>query len=904
MLAFGSLAFASPWLLLALAGLPVIWWLLRVTPPTPRRIAFPAIRLLLGLVPREVTPARTPLWLILLRMAIAALVIVGAAHPLLNPQAQLSGAGPLLLIVDDGWAAASDWAARQAALGDLLAEAEREGRQVVLVTTAPSGSDTAPPALAPVRAVDARAAIEALQPKPWPVDRRSALARLRKLALPGANAAIWLSDGVGDAGGAKALAAYLDGHGSLQYLTAGADHAPLLLAAGDREAKQLSAVLRSLPTAKPRLYEVRASGGDGRFLAHQAVTIEPGAVSAEAKLAMPNELRNQTARIEIEGQQSAGAVVLVDERWRRRPVGIAAATNADGQPLLSENYYLERALEPFTEIRRGHAADLLKRQLAVLIFADSSPDSPAEAAAIEKWVDAGGLLLRFAGPRLAEADDKLLPVRLRRGGRTIGGAMSWEQPAKLAPFTPDSPFAGLSIPADVTVSRQVLAEPDVDLAAKTWARLADGTPLVTAEKRGHGWVVLVHTTANADWSNLALSGLFVEMMRRVVAMSQGVAAASEARLPPIETLDGFGHLQRAPPTARPISGKDIATMTVSPQHPPGFYGTQDVRRALNLSAGIPELKPIADLPTTTRRETFGRGGEVDLRAPALTAALLLALVDLLVAYGLRGLLWRRPAQVAGTLLLVVLACPTVARADDAFVVRATSELRLAYVRTGNDEVDSESRAGLIGLGDALNRRTAVEIGDPLAVDIETDELIFFPLLYWPVTADQPPPSPKAVERINRYLETGGTILFDTRDGDEQSPGPFGGAAIAAERLRRLTAGINMPPLVPIPPDHVLTKSFYLLHEFPGRWNVGTLWVEPVDGQVNDGVSSVIVGADDWAGAWAVDRDGQALYAAVPGGEQQREMALRFGINLVMYVLTGNYKSDQVHVPAILERLGQ
>ena len=242
-----------------------------------------------------------------------------------------------------------------------------------------------------------------------------------------------------------------------------------MLAAGDREAKDLTAVLRTLPAAKPRLYEVRASGADGRFLAHQAVTIEPGAASAEAKLAMPNELRNQAARIEVEGAQSAGAVVLVDERWRRRPVGIAAAANAAGQPLLSETYYLERALDPFTEIRRGHATDLLKRQLAVLIFADSSPDLPAEAAAIEKWVSDGGLLLRFAGPHLAEGDDKLLPVRLRRGGRTIGGAMSWEQPAKLAPFAPDSPFAGLTIPPDVTVSRQVLAEPDIDLAAKTWA---------------------------------------------------------------------------------------------------------------------------------------------------------------------------------------------------------------------------------------------------------------------------------------------------------------------------------------------------------------------------------------------------------------------------------------------------
>src|SRR5215472_15313895 len=123
MLALGPLAFASPWLLGAAAALPIIWWLLRVTPPTPRRIAFPAIRLLLGLVPRDETPARTPLWLILLRTALAALVIVALAHPLLNPQARLAATGPIILVVDDGWAAAHDWLLRQAALTELLAEA-------------------------------------------------------------------------------------------------------------------------------------------------------------------------------------------------------------------------------------------------------------------------------------------------------------------------------------------------------------------------------------------------------------------------------------------------------------------------------------------------------------------------------------------------------------------------------------------------------------------------------------------------------------------------------------------------------------------------------------------------------------------------------------------------------------
>jgi hypothetical protein len=569
---------------------------------------------------------------------------------------------------------------------------------------------------------------------------------------------------------------------------------------------------------------------------------------------------------------------------------------------LSDTYYLEKALAPFAEVRHGSVADLLKRRLAVLILPDSGPDSPARAAAIGDWVNGGGLLLRFSGPRLAERGDALLPVRLRRGGRTIGGALSWERPARLAPFAADSPFSGLAVPSDVTVSRQVLAEPDLDLAAKSWARLADGTPLVTATRHGRGWIVLVHTTANADWSNLALSGLFVEMLRRIAALSEGVSTKTEAELAPLQTLDGFGRLQRPPPTVRAIAATDIAAAEVSPIHPPGFYGKADDRRALNLSPWVGGLQAIAHLPAAAHRETFGANREIDLRPPLLTAALLLALVDLGIAFALRGLLRRRPARAFAALLMLLagflLAAP--ADADDAFVVHATAKFRLAYVRTGDASVDATSQAGLVGLSDALYRRTAVEPGIPLGIDLEADELIFFPILYWPVTAEEAPPSPQAVERINRYLDTGGTILFDTRDGAADAIAPIA----AAERLQRLTQGIKMPPLVPIPPEHVLTKSFYLLHEFPGRWNLGRVWVEPADDHVNDGVSSVIVGADDWAAAWAVDDKGRPLFAVVPGGEVQRETALRFGINLVMYVLTGNYKADQVHVPAILERLGQ
>jgi Domain of unknown function (DUF4159)/Aerotolerance regulator N-terminal len=907
MLALGSLAFAAPWLLLGLASLPVLWWLLRVTPPAPRRVRFPALQLLLGLVPREETPAKTPLWLILLRMLLAALIILALAHPLLNPSARFAGRGPLVLAVDNGWSAARHWDERRATLDRLLAQAGRENRNVVLLPTAPLPGGAAAAPLSLMRPADARAAVTELAPMPWPEDRKAALARLDKVDLGGGTELVWLSDGV-DEGAAGAFADGLARLGGLRVLSDAPADLPRLLAPGKSDDKDLSAIVRRADPSLPAQLYLRVTGEDGRLLARQQVTLQAGQAQATAQFQMPSELRNRATQISIEGEASAGAVLLLDERWRRRPVGIVTPHGSNpAQPLLAGSYYLKKALSPFSEVREGDVATLLKGGLAVLALPDLAPSGAAEVAAIDKWIKAGGTLLRFAGPHLAEetVHDDLLPVTLRRGGRTLGGALSWETPARLAPFDASSPFAGLAIPKDVTVSRQVLAEPTLDLGNKTWARLTDGTPLVTGEKRGKGWLVLVHTTSDPEWSNLGISGLFVEMLRRIVALSQGVTGNSDKPLPPVETLDGYGRLQRAPATAATIPAGDFAKTTASARFPPGFYGTEDARQALNLAPAVKIFATLPKLPQGVERAGYERGPEVDFRPGLLTAALAIGLIDLLIAYALRGLLPRpgRGAAATGAVLfLLVAAAPARAQSDDdAFAVKATTGFHLAYVRTGIPQTDAESEAGLVGLSGILRQRTAVEAGAPMAVDIEHDELIFFPLIYWPVVPGEAPPSPHAIERINKFLATGGTILFDTQDAGDSTAFT---AAATQQRLRQIAAGLEIPNLIPVPPGHVLTKSFYLMQEFPGRWAGGTVWVEPTAGQVNDGVSSVIVGSNDWAGAWAVGGDGRPLYPVVPGGERQREFAYRFGVNLVMYALTGNYKSDQVHVPAILERLGQ
>ena len=951
-----AITFAAPWILLALASLPVLWWLFKVTPPAARRLRFPAIAFLIGLDPDEHTPARTPPWLVALRLLLAGLIILALAEPLMNPFTPMGGSGPILLVADDGWAAAPDWAARQAAMQEIVNRAAREDRGIVLLTTAPEARIREAPearireapearireapearvgeapaarirkapaarnrgkrASGVLRPAEARSRIRALMPKPWPVDRAAALARLGELTLARPTRTVWISDGIDD-GQAYAFAEILQRMGSLEVVAGRNSQLPRLLLPPVDSGQGLTVGALRATADSAAILRIRASAEGGRLIAREEMVFADGATRAERTLHLPAELRNRLVRLEIEGEQSAGAVVLVDERWRRRPVGLVSGESLEtSQPLLSDLFYLRRGLDPFVEIRSDTIAKLFERELALLILADVGKLTAATRDTVDAWIRTGGTVMRFAGPRLAQAVDDLIPVRLRIGDRSIGGAMSWTKPAALAPFTKDSPFAGIPIPADIRIRRQVLAEPALDLHDKTWARLADGTPLITAERRGRGWLILVHTTANAEWSNLPFSGLFVAMLRRVVALSQGVSGReSGISLAPIELLDGFGRATPPPANARAIPPGGLDQASVGADHPPGFYGNAGNRHALNLSAGLAGIAPIKRLPAGIRVNPLALSGQIDLAPWLLTAALILLLADGLVGLALRGLLTARLRGAAAGIALFVFAIPLAASADDMvdrkasadnmvdrMAMEASLETRLAYVRTGIAPVDAVSRAGLIGLSATLTRRTAIEPRPPLEVDLARHELAFLALLYWPVIPDQEPLSATVAAKIGAYLKNGGMILFDTRDQEDGVSG-IARAKPASRVLRRILARLNLPPLVPVPKDHVLTKSFYLLSSFPGRWAGGRVWVERHGRRVNDGVSSVVVGGNDWARAWAVDGSGRPLFAVVPGGDKQREHAFRFGVNLVMYALTGNYKADQVHIPAILERLG-
>lgn len=910
-----SLTFGAPWLLLGLVALPAIYWLLRITPPPVRRLKFPPFRLLSGLQSREEQPARMPLWMLLLRLLATAVVIVALAEPTLDAAARRTATGPLVLFVDNGWTAAENWSARRAEVEQALNGAMRDDRSVVLVATA-SAHRGGPVILDPARAL--RLAQD-LRPEPWLPNRLAAVAALEDAAVAGAQI-VWLSDGM-DHGNAAAVAQRLRAMGSLEILADAPGAGALALLPPEDGTHGFIVRVARAGTGVERAGEVRAIGPRGAVLGSASFKLGADARFAAAEIALPLEVRNGTARLAISNAESAGAVQLLDARFRRRPAGIVYGGSSErAQPLLSDSYYLERALAPYAEIRKGTVAELIDSGIAVLVLADVGRIAGADLERVGSFVAEGGVLLRFAGGRMATGTDDLVPVKLRTGGRYLGSALAWPEPQGLAAFPEEGPFSGLAVPGDVRISRQLLAEPSVELSERTWARLSDGTPLVTGAPRGKGWVVLFHVTANPNWSSLPMSGLFVEMIRRVLTLAEGIRpgeAGGELRgtYPPFETLDGYGHARRPPAEAIPLKGEELEATRAGPTHPPGLYGAEGAFLALNAVARDMTFAPLPDLG-----QTIGEYANVTAKAlkfPLLAIAFALLVVDALVSLVLRGHLHvprsvLRAGAAAGGTLLLAFAAPHDVRADDSFAMAAALDTRLAYVITGVREVDEMSRAGLYGLGLALRDRTAYEPAEPMGVDIDKDELSFFPLLYWPMDPGQRDLSPEAVRKVSDYMRLGGTILFDTRD---IAPSIAGGPPTPGEEtLRRLLARLDLPPLEPVPEDHVLAKAFYLLHDYPGRWAGGRVWVEALPPAVagddappargGDGVSPIIIGSADWAAAWARDENGRPLAAVVPGGERQREMAIRFGINVVMYAMTGNYKTDQVHVPALLERLGQ
>jgi hypothetical protein len=888
----GNLFFASPWLLLGLTALPALWWLLRTLPPPPKQIAFPAIQLIRKSEASTVQ-SRPPWWLILLRLFLAACLILAASAPTWLKSKTADSSGDLIIVVDTGWESAHALSEAQGLVRTALDNRTTTNARIAILGTAPPpGGWPATPRITWLSADTARAALKSLSAQAWPADRDGFLKSYGSILTASSANILWLSNGI-DPASANRFAAALNQKNVISAARL-SETGPLAFRNIASRPDGFALDIISTPAAVSRTVQVIARTTEGRIAGSANAILSAGAPSTALKLEIAATDRAKLSRLEIAGQNSAAGTYLLDDSTARPLVGLhSGETIEERQPLRSGSFYIRRALETQADVREGNIATLLNIPVNILILNDVGAVSADTQKKISAWINNGGMLLSFAGPRLAETGSAFAPVALRPASRTMGGTLTWGKPVTLAAFPASSPFHGISIDPNVSVARQVLAEPMSDVASFTWAYLADNTPLITAKRQGAGLTILVHTSAGPDWTDLPLSGMFEQMLRRLLPLagrsnSVGTRAAGPYIL---ETaIAGDGTLGAPTFVSKPVPAENFSSIASGPQTSPGLYKSGDQVRALNLAningpiGPRHELDPITNWPEGIAQHQEQRRS-FDLAPLLWTLALLALAADGLATLAMRRRLPRFSLQKLATakpalaILLYAMTTPLIAAAPPGAL-----DVRIGYV-TGALAAPVNAQQGLLALNDALISRTAIRPGQPTGVIPGRDPLGFYTVIYWPVPANAQPLEERAALAVARYLEVGGLMIIDTA-----SAGPT--PAARAQAASRMLSSLSLPRLEQLSEKHVLAKSFYLLARGPSQAQLPQLWVE-ADTSGGDGrISGVIIGSQNLAAA-LVDTTIDS---------PRREAALRIGINAIMYALTGTYKADQVHAESLLDRL--
>ncbi|BBL53672.1 RNA-binding protein [Bartonella quintana] len=927
------MSFGTPLLLLGLLFLPIIWWLLRITPPSPHKELFPPLRFLPKSGNQQEAQNHTPWWLLVLRLTMAALIIIALAQPTWNKKPTiLSGSQPLALIIDNGWASAKEWKKRVTVAETLLAQAEKHQKNVYFLPTAQSNISN----IGPLPAKTVKQHLMHLQPQPWPVNRVRALKKLIEKAKDKPLDIAYLSDGLQttEDNQAFSLIEQLKPKTFLWYLADISDLTGIIAIEnnnGDIGARVIRATTHGETTVTLNLYDLNS-----QLLGRFAKNFHEGETTTLVPFNLPLELYNNIAWIKIENHAHAAATFLVDSHNRVNRVALLSPNvNEMAQPLLSPFYYIIKALQGHTQLITAGGKEfsvdinnLLKQNPSVFIMGDIVNMSKEAEDKLSDFINKGGTLIRFAGENLSatEHHDNLLPVPLRPGKRLLGSIMSWTKPQKLAPFTKNSLFFDLPFPEDITVSRQILAEPNSNLLKKTLLSLADGTPLITAASRGKGILILIHIAPDPTWSNLPLSGFFAQMLQKLITLS-----AYENKNPtqikittvqnPWRTLTADGQLQPPPSDVVPLVIDAQEPPLASFHTPPGLYGFKNNLYALNLLNHSSRLMKQSSLPPSLSKSPLSYDTkEKHLTGPLLGLAILLFAFDNFLILWMGGAFFLNRRSNMLFFLPLILSLITLffhvpivhaydAENHDETIVQAAGATHLAYIITNNHEIDTTSKSGLETLSQFIAERTMLSPSSVIGLDLDKDELAFYPLIYWPIDSNSPLPTQRSLEKINNFMKNGGTVLFDTRDQINANLNLEGTATPATQRLRTILKGLNIPAIEPASADHVIAYSFYIMPDFPGLYRGSPLWVESSSMNkknknplaTGDNVSSLLITANNFAGAWALDEKGMWKYPLIPNDPMQRLWAFRAGLNIVIYVLTGNYKADQVHVPALLER---
>lgn len=904
------LFFTQPMALFLTMLLPLLWLLLRLLPLRARPVVFPALVLFGKDKKDKPKPQHIPLWLKLLRLAVILFLIMGLARPVYDPGRQALSFDPTLIVIDNSWPAAAGWDQRIEAIESRLnAFADVSQVPVTILTTAPDQNTGRVVFEKNISADEARQLLPTLRPQPWNSDFEAAENLIKPFLFEQDTRwqILWFGDGQ-KTDGFDSLYDTISNYGDAVLYHDDQMNQGLALTGVSVTSNALDVTFKRFVDGFNYTFTLSALSADGNTILQQDVTFPEGENEYKVSVEIPEDILSEVRQLKTSVPNTAATMWSFAGALGTGHAGIVTERDINQkQDYLNDVFYIHRAVSSVGRVSAGSLDDLLQDEnISLLILPDSTKLVADQPDRLREWVSAGNTVLRFAGENLLQQDQPdLLPVDIVSGQRSFGGALTWEQPARIKSFASTSPFSHLSIPQQVTTRKQILARPDIDLNNKTWVFLEDQTPLVTADTLGRGKLVFVHTTADPSWSDLSISDIFPSILKSILddAAKKQANISENTDISLLKALDAFGREYDAGRYVQDLSYADALERAPSYDVPTGIYQIADnpaARVRLNLGQALKDkMAPTRPYYLFDQIIPYTHKPYVNLAAFCYMLAGILMLAEMIAGFVLiNGAARLKPAK------FFMIACafcimPLDVQAQEVRSVLQSPEnvVNFAFIQTGDAARDTISQNGLSVLGTLMRQRTTVEFGQVDAVVPGLDDLSLYPFLYWSMVSSQDGLSEDAVSALQHYINHGGLIFFDTRDAQFQSTD----TVLGQETMQRLAGALNFGSLQKLDKDHVLSRSYYLLNSYEGLYTGRPVWVEAASSIDYDGAPSVVVGAHDWAAAWS-NIDPTQNIIDLQANSRSREMALRFGVNLVMMALTGSYKTDQVHIQYMLDRM--
>ena len=904
-----NIAFTYPFALLLLVFSPVIWKFLKSKPLTVELKKFPAISLISKIKSIDNTFENNSLLIIILRFLIFVLLVIALSKPYFKNVAKNVELKQILLIVDDSWESGINWYSKIEKIKSLLDSNSLENISYTLVTSSKVNENKFK-FLKNKNSSEILAFVNSIKPNSWNSDFNE-LFKFLETDIKSYEKIFWFTESLISESKKNFFLKIKDNNLKI-IQSLNKELSPLIFLKEQKIKgnyifeiydfnKFYKNVVIDCYDIRDRLILRKNVKGSDKSNSDWNITQVDLRIAKEFDDSIIyfhfNNLMSSTAKVmktNISGQKKVG---IIQPNYSKKIIEFNRA-----------NFYIENAMKSDHDISTGSVSDLISKKISLMFSDDFDSSFISEEEKIINWIKSGGTFVKFGGEKFLNTINKQTNKKFfgifepESDPVNLDHELSFRKDLSLKNFKKGNLFYGLIVNEKVKVNKYIELKKNLEFKnLQHLAYLENGAPLISEFEIGKGKLVFFHIPANTNWSTLPLSILFVNILEKLNLYSKGVKENSNNQIfKPFKILDGLGTFEDPSLNTMNLNEKDLRknTYQLNYQNPPGIYKNKSDLYGLNMPNYLKDKKYTFSFPDEYLINEFNKFEVKNLRKNIVFCILFLFLLETFLTLQNRDIFkikFFRSSTKFLSLILIITTVLTfkVESADQ--VINKVNTTKLAYVKTGNKEVDEISKNGILSISEYITSKTSVILDSPDEVDLEEHDIFFYPILYFPFINSKETVGEKKIRKLQNFINNGGILIFDCKNNFEKF---FIDDCLDDILLNFKDLDISSP--IKLQNKNTLSKSFYLLKEFPGRRNQDVF--VSFNNQINNNeVVSVIFGINDWSGSWAKSDNGFEL-PILSGTEEQRTLSFRFGVNIVVYSLTGNYKSDQVHIPEILKRM--